>query len=154
MKSIVAKNIEGGFNIAVVVSRFNEPVTEKLLECALERLSELEFSADKITVVHVPGAVELPIVAQRFAKAGNVDAVVCLGAVIRGETTHYDYVCNQASEGCQRVALDYDLPVVFGVLTTENKAQALARVGGKHGHKGSDAIDAAYEMVSVLKQIS
>lgn len=154
MKSIVVQDIKSGFEIAVIVSRFNSPITDKLLEGALQRLDELEFDKNKITVVRVPGAVELPITAQKFAKVGKVDAIVCLGAVIRGETTHYDYVCSQVSDGCQRVALDHDIPVIFGVLTTENKAQAMDRLGGKHGHKGFDAIDAAYEMVSLLRQIT
>ena len=153
MKSIIAKDIAAGFNIVIVVSRFNENVTQKLLQGALERLRELEFEKHQITVAHVPGAVELPVTAQAFAKTGSVDAIVCLGAVIRGETTHYDYVCSQVSKGCQRVALDYNIPVIFGVLTTENKEQALARAGGARGHKGRDAIDTAYEMVSVLRQI-
>jgi 6,7-dimethyl-8-ribityllumazine synthase len=99
MKTIKAKDIPGNFKVAVITSRFNEPVTQKLNEGALERLEELEFSKDQITNVWVPGAVELPVVAKRFAQKGDVKAVICLGAVIRGETTHYDYVCDQASQG-------------------------------------------------------
>lgn len=154
MKTIKAKDIKGNFNIAIVVARFNEEVTKKLHDGAIERLRELEFIEDQITVVWVPGAVEIPLVAKQFASEGLSDAVVCLGGVIRGETSHYDYVCEQVSQGCQRVMLDYNVPVIFGILTTEDTEQALERVGGAHGHKGRDAVDAAYEMVSVLQQVS
>lgn len=154
MQMITAQNIERQFNIALVTSRFNEPVTEKLHQGAIERLQECEFSSDQITSVWVPGAVETAVVAQKLAKTGRYEAIICLGAVIRGETTHYDYVCQQVSQGCQRVALDYTLPVIFGILTTDNSEQALNRVGGQHGHKGRDAVDAAMEMVSILRQIN
>lgn len=142
------------FNVAIVRSRFNEGITDKLLAGALQRLTELGFSAAQITAVDVPGAVELPLIAQRFAQTKKYQAIIALGAVIRGETTHYDYVCEQASQGCQQVMLTYDLPVVFGVLTTENEQQALDRVGGKHGHKGVEAADVAVEMVRLLQTIS
>lgn len=153
MEIIRAEDLHKPFNLAIVVSRFNEDITKALLDGAVERLRELEFSDENITVTWVPGAVELPIVAQRFAKREDIQAVICLGAVIRGETTHYDYVCSQASDGCQRVALEQDKPIIFGVLTTENKAQAIDRIGGAHGHKGRDAADCAYEMVSILSQL-
>jgi len=154
MKQYRVQDIKDCFNIAIVVSRFNSDITDKLLEGALGRLKELEFQEDQIAVAWVPGAVELPIVAQQFADTENFDAIVCLGSVIRGETSHYDYVCEQASQGCQQVALEHDLPVIFGVLTTETKAQALDRAGGDHGHKGREAVDAAYEVVSVIDQIN
>lgn len=141
------------FNIAIVVSRFNEDVTKRLYEGAILHLKELGFADDQITCVWVPGAVELPIVAQRLAETKSYEAVVCLGAVIRGETSHYDYVCEQVSYGCQRVALDHNIPIIFGVLTTENEEQALDRSGGHAGHKGREAIDAAVEMASILRQI-
>ena len=153
MKVLSAKNVSTAFNIAIVVSRFNEEITAKLEEGALERLRELGFSSDRITIATVPGAVEIPITAQRLAKSGRFEVIVCLGAVIYGETRHFDYVCDQVTQGCQRVALDHDLPVVFGVLTTDTLAQALERVGGKKGHAGRSAIDTAMEMVSVLSQI-
>ncbi len=152
MNQIEAKQ-EKPFPIAVVVSRFNEEITSGLLEGAVARLRELEFEDSQVTIVKVPGAVEIPLVAQRLAQLGSFDAIVCLGAVIRGETTHYDYVCEQVSQGCQHAALQNDLPVIFGILTTENEEQARDRIGGKHGHKGRDAVDAAVEMVSVLRQI-
>lgn len=153
MKIIHAQDLKTQFNIAIVISRFNEEITHKLYEGAIARLKELEFSESQITSVFVPGAVEIPLVAKRLAKNNGYEAIVCLGAVIRGETSHYDYVCEQVSQGCQQVSLSENIPVIFGVLTTENETQALARCGGAHGHKGRDAIDAAFEMVSILRQI-
>ncbi|MDF3055631.1 MAG: ribH [Gammaproteobacteria bacterium] len=140
-------------NIAIVISRFNKVVTDKLLAGAQERFAEL-VPNDQPLVISVPGAIEIPFIVQKLAKAGGYDAIVALGAVIRGETTHYDYVCDQVSTGCQSVMLQYDLPVIFGVLTTENLAQALDRVGGAHGHKGKDAIDVAFHMISLNRQLS
>ncbi|MGB6976649.1 MAG: 6,7-dimethyl-8-ribityllumazine synthase, partial [Gammaproteobacteria bacterium] len=104
-------------------------------------------------VVHVPGAVEIPVTAQQLANTGNYDAIICLGAVIRGETDHYEYVCHQVSDGCQRVALDHHLPVIFGILTTDTVEQALARAGGSHGHKGRESADAALAMVAIMQQL-
>ena len=141
------------YRLAIIVSRFNTEVTDKLLEGALARLKELDVDTQQVPVITVPGAVEIPLVAKKLAKQEQYDAIICLGAVIRGETTHYDYVCDQVSQGCQQVALDYELPVVFGVLTTENKQQALDRCGGNHGHKGVDAVDCALEMASVLEKL-
>lgn len=141
------------FQIAIVVSQFNEEITGRLYQGAMERLKEFGFKEDRIVTVFVPGAIEIPIIAKRLAKSGVFEAVVCLGAVIRGDTSHYDYVCNQVSDGCQRIALDHEVPVIFGVLTTDNEEQALARVGGEHGHKGREAIDAAMAMVSVMRQL-
>lgn len=133
--------------IAIVMSRFNEPVTQELLNGANSRLQELNVSPKNITTITVPGAIEIPLIAHRLAKQKKYDCIIALGAVIRGETTHYDYVCQQVSYGCQRVSLDHDIPVIFGILTTESKAQAMDRVGGAHGHKGRDAADTAIEMV-------
>lgn len=141
------------FRVAIVVSRFNEEITSKLLQGALSRLEERGFPDGQITVVWVPGAVEIPVTAQRLAKTNRYDAIIALGAVIRGETTHYETVCEMVSSGCSSVALTQDLPVVFGVLTTENEAQAIDRIGGKHGHKGVDAVDTAIEMVMTLDQV-
>ena len=153
MRIIDEKATKHQFAIGFVVSRFNEGFTRPLLDGALARLKERGFEEADITVVWVPGAVEIPIAAQRLAQLGTLEAIIALGAVIRGETTHYDYVCSQVSEGCQTVALQNDVPVIFGVLTTENEAQAQDRIGGKHGHKGHDAVDAAIEIVSTLRQI-
>ncbi len=155
MKEIKA-NIEGSaysFPIAVIVSTFNEPITTALKEGALQRLTELGFRSKDITVVEVPGAVEIPLVANILAKKNQVQVVIALGAVIRGETSHYDYVCEQVSQGCQRVMLDHGLPVIFGILTTENEEQAWDRLGGNHGHKGREAADCAVIMHSIKQQL-
>jgi 6,7-dimethyl-8-ribityllumazine synthase len=153
VNKIQAEALPGDVHIAIVTSRFNDSVTKLLHEGALMRLQELGVDAEAVEKVWVPGAVEIPLVAQRLAAQKKYDAIICLGAVIRGETTHYDYVCEQVSQGCQHVALRYDVPVIFGVLTTENEAQALDRLGGSKGHKGRDAADAAYEMISVMRQL-
>ncbi|MCP0913343.1 MULTISPECIES: 6,7-dimethyl-8-ribityllumazine synthase [Legionella] len=142
------------FPIAIVISHFNYEITRELLQGAMKQLQHYGFTEQDITVVEVPGAVEIPIVAKRLAKKKQHQAIIALGAVIRGETTHYDYVCQQVSQGCQMVALEFEIPVVFGVLTTENEAQAWDRLGGKHGHKGMDAVDCALSMQSVLGQLA
>ena len=139
--------------IAIITSRFNQPVTSKLLEGALARAQECNIARDDIKVVEVPGAVEIPLVAKLLAKQQRYDAIIALGAVIRGETSHYDYVCDQVSQGCQQVMMEFELPVIFGILTTENAAQALARAGGEHSHKGRDAIDAVLEMVQICQSL-
>lgn len=153
MKTIDAKNASKIFPIAIVVSRFNEEITLPLLEGALARLREKGFPDTDIKLVWVPGAVEIPLAAQRLAQQGRFDAIIALGAVIRGETDHYDYVCRLVSEGCQTVSLQNDVPVIFGVLTTNDEAQARDRIGGKHGHKGREAVDAAIEMVITLGEL-
>lgn len=150
--AIIEEPINFPARIALIVSRFNPEVTEKLLEGALERMREL--SLDNETVVWVPGAVEIPLIAQHLARSNHYHAIIALGAVIRGETTHYDYVCQQVSDGCQKVALENHIPVIFGVLTTEDEEQAQARVGGAHGHKGREAVDAAYQMIGLLGQLT
>lgn len=139
------------FSIAVVVSRFNEAVTTRLLEGALTRAKAMNLPEP--WVIWVPGAIEIPLIVQRLAKNHSHDAIVALGAVIRGETSHYDYVCQQVSQGCQQIGLTHDIPVIFGVLTTENEEQALERAGGVHGNKGADAMDTACEMISVLRKL-
>lgn len=139
--------------IAIVVSDFNIHITEKLLEGALNRLKVKGKTDKDITIIHVPGAVEIPLVAKALALTEEYAAILALGSVIRGETSHYDYVCEQVSQGCQKVMLDHMVPVIFGVLTTENDEQAYDRVGGKHGHKGEDAADAALHMIQVIKNI-
>ena len=141
------------FPIAIVVSLFNRPVTQALQDGALHALTEAGFSSDDITCVEVPGAVEIPLAAKALAKKNKFGAIIALGAVIRGETTHYDFVCEQVSRGCQEVMLGFDVPVIFGVLTTENEAQAWERLGGTHGHKGHDAVAAARAMHQVLEVI-
>lgn len=153
MQIIEAQPIKTHFKLAIVISRFNEEVTQALYQGAIQRLNELSFPEQYITVVWVPGAVEIPLTAQRLAKTDAFSAIICLGAVIRGDTNHYDYVCNMVSQGCLEVSLQHDIPTIFQVLTTENEQQAMARAGGEQGNKGRDAVDAAFAMVSVLEQI-
>lgn len=141
------------FPIAIVVSKFNQDVTDELLKGALTRLKERGFLEHEILIVEVPGAIEIPVVAKRLARRERYKAIIALGAVIRGETSHYDYVCQQVSDGCQKVSLDYEIPVIFGVLTTENEEQAWDRLGGAHGHKGIDSVDAALVMHDLLEQL-
>jgi 6,7-dimethyl-8-ribityllumazine synthase len=136
--------------IAIIVSEFNANVTDRLLEGAVQRLNQLNIPELSWQITSVPGAVEIPLIARQFAKSGKFNAIICLGAVIRGETDHYDYVCQQVSYGCQKVALKFDVPVIFGILTTENEAQALARSGGDEGNKGKDAVDASIEMITLM----
>lgn len=143
----------GEARFGVVVSRFNEPVTERLLAGALEALEAHGVDMDQTTVAWCPGAVEIPLVARKLAGTGSYDAIICIGAVIRGETPHFDAVCHAASDGTARTALDMGLPIVFGVLTTDTAEQALARSGGKKGNKGTDAAVAAIEMVNLLREI-
>ena len=152
MRIIKSQPVKENFNIAIVISRFNEEVTNALYEGALARLHELNFAQEHLTIVWVPGAVEIPIAAQQLAHTDHYEAIICLGAVIRGETDHYDYVCQQVSYGCQRVALKNKLPVIFGILTTETDEQAMARATGEE-NKGRYSLDAAFEMISVLRQI-
>jgi 6,7-dimethyl-8-ribityllumazine synthase len=141
------------FPIAVIVSRFNSDITQALEQGAIKQLQDRGFVAEDITVIEVPGAIEIPLIAKQLAKKNQYDVIIALGAVIRGETTHYDYVCQQVSDGCQRVAMTYDIPVIFGILTTENDAQAWDRLGGAYGHKGIDAVDSAIAMQAILKQL-
>lgn len=136
--------------IAIITSRFNSEITQKLKSGAVDRLIELGITREQLTMLDVPGAVEIPLIAQQCAKKNSYHAIICLGAVIRGETTHYDYVCDQVSQGCQQVMLQYNIPVIFGVLTTENDEQAIDRIGGAHGHKGRDAADVAIEMIALM----
>jgi 6,7-dimethyl-8-ribityllumazine synthase len=147
------QKLTGDFELAIVISRFHGDITQKLLDGAQERLAELDFPKENITIAWVPGAIEIPITAQRFARTGKYAAVICFGAVIFGETRHFDYVCQQVSHGCQQVALTEDLPVIFGVLTTDNLEQAHDRTGGRKGHVGRYSVDAAFELISVLGQI-
>lgn len=140
-------------NIAIITSRFNENITTKLYEGTHERLMYLGVGSSNCHPFSVPGAVEIPIIAQHLATTKKYDAIIALGAVIRGETTHYDYVCAQVSNGCQSVALQSGIPVIFGILTTENEEQAEQRVGGAYGHKGHDCAEAAVEMIHLIRTL-
>jgi 6,7-dimethyl-8-ribityllumazine synthase len=142
-----------GRRFAVVVSRFNELVTRKLLEGALEALRSHGVAEEDVDIVWVPGAFELPPVARRLALSKTYDGVICLGAVIRGETAHFDHVAGQAAAGIREAAEATGVPVSFGVLTTETLEQALDRAGGSHGNKGWDAAVAAIEVASLLEQL-
>ena len=142
-----------GLRIALLASRFNETITQSLLEGAMSALRRHGLDDASITVAWVPGAFELPMTAKRLADSGEFDAIVCLGAVIRGATSHYDYVCSQTAAGIARVSLDTGVPVIFGVLTTENIEQAIERSGTKAGNKGFDSAVAAIEMADLLRQL-
>lgn len=142
-----------GLRFGVVVARFNESITEKLLDGALSSLRKAGADEDDIVVERVPGSWELPLAAQALANDDRYDAVICLGAVIRGDTPHFDYVAGECARGLQRVQLDTGVPVVFGVLTTDDVAQAEERTGGKHGNKGSDAALTAIEMALLMRRL-
>jgi 6,7-dimethyl-8-ribityllumazine synthase len=140
--------------VAVAAARFNADLTDELLAGCLRRLQQLGVADDHVEVVRVPGAFELPVAAKAFARTGRFDAVVCLGAVVRGDTPHFDYVAGECARGLQDVSIWEDLPVIFGVLTTNTHEQAVERTGGKHGHAGERAAEAAVEMITVLNHIA
>ncbi len=142
-----------GKKFAIVASRFNEFITGKLIDGAEDALFRHGVQEEDITLVWVPGAFEIPLAAKKMAKSGKYDAIICLGAVIRGSTTHYDYVCNEVAKGIAHVSLDTEVPVMFGVVTTETIEQAVERAGTKVGNKGFDAAMGAIEMVNLLIDI-
>ena len=150
MTTYVGGSDGGGRHVAIVAARFNEVVTGKLVEGALAGLRTRGVADEDVDVAWVPGAFEIPVVAQRLADTGRYDAVICLGAVIRGETAHFELVANEAARGIAEVSRACDVPVIFEVLATENLAQAEARAGGAHGNKGWEAAEAALEMVGLL----
>jgi len=143
-----------GLRFGIVLSRFNSFISEKLLEGALDSLSRSGADDHLIDVVRVPGAFEMPLMAKKMAKSGRYDAVICLGAVIRGATPHFDVVVNEVSKGAAHVALETELPVLFGVLTTDSIEQAIERAGTKAGNKGADVAVAAIEMANLMKVFS
>ena len=142
-----------GMQVAIVASRFNEIIVNKLLGGAVDGLVRHGMEEENITAVWVPGAFEIPVAAAKLAKSGKYDAVICVGAVIRGDTSHYDYVCSEVSKGIAQVGLTTGVPVLFGVITTENIEQAIARAGSKAGNKGHDCALSAIEMVNLMKQM-
>ena len=142
-----------GARIAVVAARFNDFVVSRLLDGALDTLSRHGLRADDTLVVRVPGAFELPLAARWLTRSGEADAVVALGAVIRGDTPHFDHVCAEAARGIQAASAETGVPVIFGVLTCDDRAQAEARAGGEHGNKGSEAALAALEMVTLRRRL-
>ena len=142
-----------GMQVAIVASRFNEIIVNKLLGGAVDGLVRHGVEEVNITAAWVPGAFEIPVAAAKLAKSGKYDAVICVGAVIRGDTTHYDYVCSEVSKGIAQVGLSTGVPVLFGVITTENIEQAIARAGSKAGNKGYDCALSAIEMVNLMEQM-
>jgi 6,7-dimethyl-8-ribityllumazine synthase len=138
------------YRIAIVISQFNQEITSLMEENAMLRATDLNINPK---IYKVPGVVEIPIIAKKLALKGEFDAIITLGAVIRGETTHYDYVCNQVSYGCQKIALEQNIPVIFGILTCENDEQAFDRINDKKSNKPKEMIDTAVTMIDLMKQI-
>lgn len=154
MKTIEGALTTNGEKFCIVISRFNEFIGSKLLSGAKDELVRHGVSEENITVVWVPGAFEIPVAAKRCAKSGKYNAVITLGAVIKGSTSHYDYVCAEVSKGVASVSLETEVPVIFGVLTTDNIEQAIERAGTKAGNKGSDAAKAAIEMSNLMSALA
>ena len=154
MKILEGKLVcEGSPKIAIVAARFNEFIVSKLIEGARDGLLRHDVKEEDIDLCWVPGSFEIPVAAQKMAQSGNYDAVICVGTVIRGDTSHYDYVCNEVSKGIAHVSLETGIPVLFGVLTTENIEQAISRAGSKAGNKGYDCALSAIEMVNLMNQM-
>lgn len=142
-----------GMKVGIIASRFNEIITNKLLGGAVDGLVRHGVEENNITAAWVPGAFEIPVIAEKMATSKKYDAIICVGAVIRGSTTHYDYVCNEVSKGISQVSMKTGVPVLFGVITTENIEQAIERAGSKAGNKGYDCALSAIEMVNLIKQL-
>ena len=153
MNTLEGKLVATDMKVGIVAGRFNEFITSKLVGGAMDGLLRHDVKDEDVDIAWVPGAFEIPLVASKMAKSGKYDAVICLGAVIRGDTTHYDYVCNEVSKGIATVSLESGIPVMFGVLTTENIEQAIVRAGSKAGNKGYDCALGAVEMVNLLRTI-
>ena len=153
MKTYEGQLVAGNEKFCIILSRFNDFIGSKLLSGALDELKRHGVSDDNIAIVKVPGAFEIPITAQKFAQSGKYNAIITLGAVIRGATAHFDYVSAEVSKGIAQVSLQTGVPVIFGVLTTDNIEQAIERAGTKAGNKGSDAAKSAIEMANLLKLI-
>lgn len=154
MKVYEGKLVSKKIKVGIVAARFNEFITSKLLSGALDTLTRHDVKDEDIEIAWVPGAFEIPLAASKMANSGKYDAVICLGAVIRGNTTHYDYVCNEVSKGIAQVSLASGIPVMFGVVTTENIEQAIERAGTKAGNKGSDCAAGAIEMVNLIRELA
>lgn len=153
MKIVEANLIAEGLRIGIVVGRFNEFIVSKLLGASIDGLKRHGVDDDDIDIVWVPGAFEIPLIAKKMAKNNKYDAIICLGAVIRGSTPHFDYVCSETSKGIASVSLSTEIPVIFGVLTTDTIEQAIERAGTKAGNKGYDAAVSAIEMANLLKEV-
>ena len=153
MKIIEGKLVSDVMKVAIAASRFNEFIVSKLIEGARDGLLRHDVAEENISLAWVPGAFEIPVVAKKLAESGKYDAVICVGAVIRGATTHYDYVCAEVSKGIATVSMQTGVPVMFGILTTDTIQQAMERAGTKAGNKGYDCALGAIEMVNLMKQI-
>ena len=153
MKVLEGKVVADGAKIGIVAARFNEFIVSKLISGARDGLVRHNVEDDDITLAWVPGAFEIPVMAKKMAESGKYDAVICLGAVIRGATSHYDYVCAEVSKGIASVSLETGIPVMFGVVTTDNIEQAIERAGTKAGNKGYDCALGAIEMINLAKQM-
>ncbi len=153
MKTYEGKRVSKDIKIGIVASRFNDFITSKLLGGAKDALIRHQVNEDDIEIAWVPGAFEIPLIANKMAKSKKYDAVICLGAVIRGSTSHYDYVCNEVSKGIAQASINNDIPVMFGIVTTENIEQAIERAGTKAGNKGFDCAVDAIEMVNLIREM-
>ena len=153
MREFEGKLVSKNIRVGIVAARFNEFITAKLLGGAMDGLLRHDVKEEDIYVAWVPGAFEIPLIASKMAKSGKYDVVICLGAVIRGSTSHYDYVCNEVSKGIASISLETGIPVMFGVLTTDNIEQAIERAGTKAGNKGYDCAVGAIEMVNLVHEI-
>ena len=153
MKIYEGRLVAGDEKFCIIIARFNDFIGSKLLDGAIDELKRHGVKEENIDVVKVPGAFEIPLIASEMAQSGRYDAVICLGAVIRGNTSHYDYVCSEVSKGIAQISLKTGLPVMFGVLTTENIEQAIERAGSKAGNKGSECAHGAIEMVNLMRSM-
>ncbi|WP_191560921.1 6,7-dimethyl-8-ribityllumazine synthase [Metabacillus idriensis] len=153
MKTYEGNLVGSGLKVAIIVGRFNEFITSKLLSGAVDALKRHGVEDDNVELAWVPGAFEIPLVAKKMASSNNYDAVITLGTVIRGSTTHYDYVCNEAAKGVSQASMSTGVPVIFGVLTTESIEQAIERAGTKAGNKGYEAAVAAIEMANLMRTL-
>lgn len=153
MHTFEGKLVSQNIRVGIVAARFNEFIVNKLVGGAMDALLRHDVREEDIDLAWVPGAFEIPLIAKKMAESGKYDAVICLGAVIRGATSHYDLVCNEAAKGIAHVSLDSGVPVLFGVVTTENIEQAIERAGSKAGNKGYDSAMAAIEMVNLVRVI-
>ena len=153
MRVLEGKVVAQGIRVGIVAARFNEFITSKLVGGALDGLKRHDVKEEDIDVAWVPGAFEIPLIASKMAKSKKYDAVICVGAVIRGSTSHYDYVCSEVSKGIAYVSLNSDIPVMFGVLTTDNIEQAIERAGSKAGNKGYECATGAIEMVNLIRAL-
>ena len=153
MKTYEGKLVNDGIKIGIVAARFNEFITSKLLAGALDGLKRHDVESDAVEIAWVPGAFEIPLIASKMAESKRYDAIICLGTIIRGGTDHYDYVCNEVTKGVAAVSLSFGIPVLFGILTTENIEQAIERAGTKAGNKGYECALSALEMVNVIREL-